>query len=326
KAKDDMHIISQETIKPSSLTPSHLKTHVLTLVDNYTPAIPVPFVFFYKNYNDGDINILKKFLSPSMSHIDCNYEGVEFLEASHDSWLEDFILNDESLHELVPNVGENFSNLAGVQLNHFKGGGVAVGISISHKAADGFAIATFINQWGKVTRGESPFKPNFITSSISHINNVKPPKVVSNCPRAHIKLSYELHGHKCNKPSSYPSRVNMRNKVIKNNPEKAVGNIVVGAGERVIDLREIALNEIVAKLRKMKIGTEGIRDVQEIGENIAKLFGGDHGGLELFWTSSFCWFPLYEVDFGWGMPVRVKYLMPKVDNKNLVLMDTPQCV
>ncbi|KAL8259748.1 hypothetical protein R6Q59_027701 [Mikania micrantha] len=58
-----MKIISQETIKPSSPTPSHLKTHVLSLVDNFSLHVPVPFIFFYKNYKDGDISNLKKSLS-----------------------------------------------------------------------------------------------------------------------------------------------------------------------------------------------------------------------------------------------------------------------
>ncbi|KAJ0511345.1 putative salutaridinol 7-O-acetyltransferase [Helianthus annuus] len=192
-----MKIISQETIKPSSPTPPHLKNHVLSLVDNYTPAIPVPFVFFYKNYNDGDINILKKSLSqcltqyypfpgrissPSASHIECNDEGVEFLEVSHDSRLEDIIHmkeHDERLYKLLPNVGENFPNLVEVQLNHFTDGGVAVAVSILHKVADGFAIATFINQWAKVTRGGLLFEPNFFISSTNH-NIVKLPDVVPN--------------------------------------------------------------------------------------------------------------------------------------------------
>ncbi|KAI7730538.1 hypothetical protein M8C21_011454, partial [Ambrosia artemisiifolia] len=291
-----------ETIKPSSLTPSNLKTHVLTSVDYYMPAIPVPF-----NYNNGEINILMKslsqcltqFVSPSMSHIDCNDEVVEFLEASHDRRLEDFNLNDESLHELVPNIGENFPNL----LNHFKGDGVTVGVSIWHKAADRFAFATFINQWAKVTRGESPFKPNFITSSISHINNVKQPEVVSKSPHQgkYVQRTFVFLNSKLNelkkKVMSSTDIVNMRNKVIKNKLEKAVGNIVVVVVEKVRDSREIALNEIVSKLRKIKWKLKK---------------------LEIF-----CWFPLYEVNFGWGMPVKVKYLMPKVDDKNLVLMDTP---
>ncbi|KAJ0735760.1 putative acetyl-CoA-benzylalcohol acetyltransferase [Helianthus annuus] len=91
------------------------------------------------------------------------------------------------------------------------------------------------------------------------------------------------------------------------------------------DSREITLNEVVAKLRRGKMEAGEIRDVQEIGEKYASMVPmliGDPS-VQVYWTTSFCWFPLYEVDFGWGKPVQVKYVIPEVDFKNLVLMDTP---
>ncbi|KAJ0511344.1 putative deacetylvindoline O-acetyltransferase [Helianthus annuus] len=117
----------------------------------------------------------------------------------------------------------------------------------------------------------------------------------------------------------------MRNKIIKNDPEKAVGNIYALVVKIITDSRQIALNEVVAKLRKGKMEIEQIRDVQEIGEKYATIIPmlvGDRTP-EVFWTTSLCWFPLYEVDFGWGTPVQVKYAMPKIDNKHLFLIDTP---
>lgn len=62
-------IISQETIKPSFPTPSQIKIYNPSTHDQFTPNMPMSLVFFYKNCNNnnGDINILKKSLSQSLS-------------------------------------------------------------------------------------------------------------------------------------------------------------------------------------------------------------------------------------------------------------------
>ncbi|XP_076920847.1 acyltransferase Pun1-like [Bidens hawaiensis] len=187
-------IISQETIKPSSPTPPHLKKHNLSLIDYLNPDIHMPIVFFYPNYNNSsDKNILKKSLSltltqyypfagrlpaPSAPHIDCRDGGVEFIEASIDTQLDDFILKkdpDESLDQLIPNalgcaVNKTSPNMAAVQLSHFSCGGAAVAVSVSHKVADGFTFGNFVNHWAAVTRGGQPsiINPHFFSSSLGN--------------------------------------------------------------------------------------------------------------------------------------------------------------
>ncbi|KAJ0489422.1 putative deacetylvindoline O-acetyltransferase [Helianthus annuus] len=381
-------IISQETIKPSSPTP-HPKTHVLPLVDSINPHHHMPFVFFYKNYNYGDINILKKslsqcltqyypfagrLLSPFAGHIDCTDEGVEFVEVSHDSRLDDFILKKEegkSLRQLLPNISQTSPNLVEIQLNHFTGGGVAMVVSTSHKVADAFTMLTFVRQWAAVTRGGSPIKPYFISSPTSH-NNVKMPdvayKTISEVKYATRRLVFpnsKLNELKkkvismgisvTNPPSNGPSRVevltslifkcavdaattntgffrpsslfhlvNMRNKIFKNDPEKVGGNIITMVHEKMTDSREITLNEVVSKLRKGKMEIKE-RNVEEIGErweNIYSVLGADPN-LQIYYMTSICGFPTYDVDFGWGKPVHVMFEIPEEDNKIVVFIDTP---
>ncbi|KAI7737763.1 hypothetical protein M8C21_013258 [Ambrosia artemisiifolia] len=181
-------ITSQETIKPSSPTPPHLKTHNLSLVDQLVPSINIPLIFFYKYYTPSDTNILKKslsqtltsyyplagrFVAPNFSapQIDCNDQGVEFFEASNDSQLSDFILKkdvDETMDQLIPSyqVGgyKNHPFLAEVQLTRFGCGGAAVVVSMSHKVGDGFTMGSFINHWAAVARGGSPKNPTFLSS------------------------------------------------------------------------------------------------------------------------------------------------------------------
>ncbi|KAL8196451.1 hypothetical protein R6Q57_024746 [Mikania cordata] len=178
-------IISQEIIKPSSPTPLHLKTHHLSLVDQLAANVNMPLILFYNNFKHGDINILKKslsqsltsyypfagrFLAPFVPQIECNDQGVEFLEASNDSRLSDFINNkevDETIDQLIPNYvlgNANKPALVEVQLNHFRCGGAAVAVSISHKVGDGFTVSKFLNHWATVMRVGSPKNPTFFSS------------------------------------------------------------------------------------------------------------------------------------------------------------------
>ncbi|KAK9052231.1 hypothetical protein SSX86_028859 [Deinandra increscens subsp. villosa] len=184
-------IISKETIKPSSPTPPHLKTHHLSMIDHLTPNVHMPWVFFYKNYTKGDINILKKSLSqcvthyypfagrllgPDATHIDCNDEGVEFVEASIDSRIDDFIFKkdqDETFDQLIPNalgcaVNKTSANMVAVQLSYFTCGGAALAVSVSHKAGDGFTMGSFVNDWSILTRGGSPIIHGFFPSTMSN--------------------------------------------------------------------------------------------------------------------------------------------------------------
>ncbi|KAF5809343.1 putative deacetylvindoline O-acetyltransferase [Helianthus annuus] len=188
-------IISQETIKPSSPTPLHLKTHNLSLLDQFAPRFLMPKVFFYKHYNNGNTSILKKSLSncltqyypfagrfppSSTSYVDCNDEGIAFIEAANDSRIEDFVTNrnqDETLDQLLPNNKVGPDSLIKVQVNYFAGGGAAIAVAISHKIADGYAAASFINHWAIVTRGLSPTNPNFISST--NVETLKIPEVMN---------------------------------------------------------------------------------------------------------------------------------------------------
>ncbi|KAK9069076.1 hypothetical protein SSX86_013192 [Deinandra increscens subsp. villosa] len=181
-------IISQKTIKPSFSTPPHLKTHNLSLIDHLSPNIHMPCVFYYKNCTKGDINILKKSLSQSLTqyyplagrliapHIDCNDEGVEFVEASIDTRIDEFILKkdqDETLDQLIPNalgcdVNKTSPNVIAIQLSHFTCGGAAVAVSISHQASDASTLVNFVNHWATITRGGSPINPSFFSSTMSN--------------------------------------------------------------------------------------------------------------------------------------------------------------
>ncbi|KAL4569492.1 hypothetical protein LXL04_025131 [Taraxacum kok-saghyz] len=194
-------IISQETIRPSSPTPPHLKTHNLSLPDQFALDIHTQFVFFYQNYKKHDTKILKRSLSKCLTHyfpfagriptplepyINCNDEGVEFLEAFNDTPLHDFIhvkVEDEFIDQLFPyglisTSRASCPKLLDVQFNHFAGDRATVALSMSHKLADAATISNFINHWAAITRYGSPINPVFISSSRNH--NIRVPKFTAN--------------------------------------------------------------------------------------------------------------------------------------------------
>ncbi|RZC91695.1 hypothetical protein C5167_027759 [Papaver somniferum] len=100
-------IVSRESIRPSSPTPSHLNTYSLSLLDQLCPPLYVPLLLYYTKQLDsgtdcnlGDkesssrCDVLKKSLAETLSKyyplagrikddvsVECNDEGVDFIEA-----------------------------------------------------------------------------------------------------------------------------------------------------------------------------------------------------------------------------------------------------
>ncbi|CAH1430484.1 unnamed protein product [Lactuca virosa] len=181
-------IVSKEIIKPSSPTPSHLKTYNLSFIDQASLNTFVPFVTFYPNTgffpsSHDKILPLKKSLSETLtkyypfagrlakvapSFVDCNDQGAEFLEASIDSTLSDFLKNyqHQDLDQFFPHglvnqksnrpddddLESNGVIPLAIQVNHFECGGVAVAMSLSHKIADGNSFVHFLDDWAKMTQ------------------------------------------------------------------------------------------------------------------------------------------------------------------------------
>ncbi|PWA65997.1 deacetylvindoline O-acetyltransferase [Artemisia annua] len=181
-------IVSRDIIKPSSPT---AKTYNLSLFDQMSSHLYIPIVAFYpgssiyKSSRDKTLE-LKNSLSETLNkyypfagrlkqhdptYVDCNDKGVEFVEASNDSPLSDFLRRSEheDLDQLFPNdlmwfhpnlKGENDEKgvacASSVQVNHFACGGVAVAISLSHKIGDGRTALNFMNHWATVNAKAAP--------------------------------------------------------------------------------------------------------------------------------------------------------------------------
>ncbi|KAG2667863.1 hypothetical protein I3760_15G134300 [Carya illinoinensis] len=177
-------ISSKETIKPSSPTPQHLRNHNLSFMDQLAPNMYIPIILFYHVKIDQDIHDhvqrssqLKKSLQQTLNHfyplagtiredysIDCNDNGVEFCETRVGCQLSEVLqqFDAEILNQFLPlgahTNGVNTQSMEvplAIQYNIFQCGGVAIGVCVSHRIADGTSATTFLNAWSSTSRGDA---------------------------------------------------------------------------------------------------------------------------------------------------------------------------
>ncbi|GLJ34177.1 hypothetical protein SUGI_0686990 [Cryptomeria japonica] len=138
-------------------------------------ALPKVLVYFYplagRLINDSS----REFA------IDCNSEGVLFVEAVTDSDIED--LRDFSsisqLSSLAPTMDYTQSitslPLLLLQVTKFKCGGVALGVTISHMVADGMSSLHFVNTWCDMAHGLDMMVPPYVDRTLLQARNPPQP-------------------------------------------------------------------------------------------------------------------------------------------------------
>ncbi|KAL3848873.1 hypothetical protein ACJIZ3_010755 [Penstemon smallii] len=113
--------------------------------------------------------------------INCNGEGVLFVEAESDGTLDDlgdFTPNPELKISLIPTV--DYSQhiwtypLLLLQVTHFKCGGVSLGVKNEHHLSDGLSALHFINTWADIASGLDNTIPPVIDRS--HLSARRPPQ------------------------------------------------------------------------------------------------------------------------------------------------------
>ncbi|KAB1203558.1 Vinorine synthase [Morella rubra] len=110
--------------------------------------------------------------------IDCNDEGVDYLEARVHCHLAD-CLNQPNLEYLLKFLPHEASwteasagdHVAMVQVNSFACGGIAIGVLVNHIIVDGTALSVFLKGWTSTCRkGCETVCPNFDAPSIFKLN------------------------------------------------------------------------------------------------------------------------------------------------------------
>ncbi|KAL7170181.1 hypothetical protein ACSBR2_035105 [Camellia fascicularis] len=175
-------VISRNTIKPSTPTPPNLSHFQLSFLDQIVNRNIVPLIFYYplgifeddsKATNLTRSDQLKKSLADVLTkfyplagrlkedlYIDCNDEGVIYLEAQANCQLSEIVEQPNNHHaelnKLLPcdRLDDAGDVLLAIQVTIFDCGGTAIGMCFSHKIADGLSTSTFVNSWAASARGD----------------------------------------------------------------------------------------------------------------------------------------------------------------------------
>ncbi|KAG6417508.1 hypothetical protein SASPL_119690 [Salvia splendens] len=170
-------VISIETIKPSSPTPKSMQKHQLSFIDQIFAPVLMPLLYFYSSNSKFPrfqiSNHLKKSLSITLSiyyplagrlvgnlHVDCNDAGVPFAEAEANCTISRAVTNPDPKNTYKFAISPKTLGLCmAVQVTYFRCGGVAVGISFSHKLGDALCAFMVAKTWS-TTAGDSQPKFN----------------------------------------------------------------------------------------------------------------------------------------------------------------------
>ncbi|CAI0420749.1 unnamed protein product [Linum tenue] len=199
-----------ELIKPSSPTPDHLRHHKLSSIDQLSSSLFMPLILFFtspdpKTTNTQRCNLLKQSLAQTLTHfhtlagrvrdntfIDCNDEGVHFVEAHHvhTTTMAEF-LQDPSprdLNQLLAFEPQDANDLlAAFQSTYFDCGGMAVSFQMSHKVADGQSSFIFLKTWASIARDGDIFQHDNNNSTLLNLAAIFPP--VNNIPLGHGSIA-----------------------------------------------------------------------------------------------------------------------------------------
>ncbi|KAJ4837310.1 hypothetical protein Tsubulata_047626 [Turnera subulata] len=406
----EVQILSRKQIAPSSPTPEHLRYLKISYLDQLAPPICVPRLFCYPPNEEGQglnttekSELLKRSLSEALTLfyplagryikdkllVDCNDNGAEYLEAQVSGSMSQLLdegnseLQAKWLTLLAPDPVESESNpLALVQFNMFECGGVAIGLSLAHRVADGSSVFTFMDTWAKICRmgigniqfcpsfelcsffpqrdASTPFKRTeaaddklttkrlvFNTAAISNLKAIasstgtlkyQPTRVevvLAFMWMSVIRLAKARHGHL--RPSLLSIPVNMRKRTMLPIPENSWGNFVGRAVPRFSpeddDKGKLQFHVFVGKVHDAVKSTLSNIAKTSTADDIVSLVDDANGellealqnpDLDCCISSSWCRFPKYEADLGWGKPSWVTVPKKPIRRNLIALTDTKE--
>ncbi|KAM0064868.1 putative vinorine synthase [Helianthus debilis subsp. tardiflorus] len=354
----DLEIISRETIKPSSPTPHNLRTFKLSILDQYMFDIYTPMIVFFPNTDNTSVKDvvtkrskhLKETLAKILTRfypfagkvkdnlqIECNDEGIYYIEARVNQKLNDFLCHpeDEKVRGLIPEspctVESSTGNyVIGIQVNFFLCGGIGISTTLSHKIFDGHTYYMFMRAWAAAARGSpETISPSFVASEIHQVTiNRKNQPVVSKSSRhpptrmeattalvwkSVAKAASQVRPFGLESPHFLLTTVNFRKRASPPLPNDTIGNLLDGAvavcfPERHLELPTLMgdLRESVAKINSHHIesmkGEKGHETFNEISRILNQLMGVIREG-DCIVSSSLLNSGIYDLNFGWGKPI-----------------------
>ncbi|CAN1328587.1 Shikimate O-hydroxycinnamoyltransferase [Linum perenne] len=199
--KMKLKVIESSIICPLEKTKSSHRLWLSNL-DLVHGRIHLPLLYFYKAVENGrffEAGLLKETLRRVLVlfypiagrlardemgrlEVDCNGEGVLFVEAETDFRLSQIGESAPSfeLLKLVPRVdySQEISSypLLLLQVTRFKCGGASLGVGIHHSLVDGVSTTSFINTWSNMARGLPPTVLPFLDRTFLRARNPPSPK------------------------------------------------------------------------------------------------------------------------------------------------------
>ncbi|XP_052206944.1 vinorine synthase-like [Diospyros lotus] len=161
----EIQVVSREYIKPSSPTPSHLRTFTISLLNQLVSTGYVPLVFHHPIPDASSIKPILAhvgFIQPDFSakHRLSAIHRVLFIETHVRCDMSEFLERPEIevLHRFVPYQGfvpepPNTLSHVAIQANVFASGGISIGLSMSHKVLDANTLASFLRCWTALSSG-----------------------------------------------------------------------------------------------------------------------------------------------------------------------------
>ncbi|KAK3420126.1 hypothetical protein EUGRSUZ_G00928 [Eucalyptus grandis] len=277
--------------------------------------------------------------------IDCNDQGVEVIQAKVDGTLDQLLQGDldrdllNSLSKFPLPAANN--PLVVVQVNSFNCGGLAMSLRFSHKIGDMYTMAMFMNSWATACRSgiQEVVSPNFELPSLFP---VKQPVLIQ-WPTPPFRKKFELARLKFSgqalsrlkaasgASNSSDSIANNSQRVQLKTPTNACGNFFAQITTPLaVEETEPSFNGILNQLgdahRNAKLKYAAIADAGVLCSVVADSFRDfvsvlSRDGANVILISSWCGFPLYDSDFGWGKPDMVSNSSPPL--RSVGLVDSP---
>ncbi|KAK1438469.1 hypothetical protein QVD17_04278 [Tagetes erecta] len=368
--------LSSKFIKPLVPTPPSLKHYKISFIDELIPFMNVSIVLFFTKNSNRNVVHLQKSLEKTLvrlyplagryveaSHtIDCNDQGVEFTQSTVNIKLEDVVspkVNVKSIDEFIPFITTTQTVVLKIQLTTFKCGGVALGVSATHKAVDASTLSTFLYEWVATSREVNEIKfttPGFNSSSLFSargVHSISLPLVsgddmVSKYTRKKVSFSESVISklkakamvmsgrrlskvqlalsviwkaligvdrakHDCQRESILYQMLNLRERMASPIHKFSCGNLVsmcpIKLVETSVDDGGLA-NVLSDYIKKVMNEYSKVHHDSEEGQmmvlnsflNIANI---NPETTDVIISTSWCKFPFYELDFGFGKPIWV---------------------
>ncbi|KAB2601945.1 BAHD acyltransferase [Pyrus ussuriensis x Pyrus communis] len=321
-----VEITHKETIKPSSPTPRHLSSTDLSVFDQFTPEIYVPLLLFYPSSSDEEVN--------NIDHHSLFAERSNLLKTSL----------SEALTRFYPFAGEFVYNVS-IRCNDHGAG--------FHEAqvADASTLSTFIKSWTEIALGSgittvpavlpaefrvaaTLFPPQDFFSSSKPIVEFAENKCVTKRFVFDAAKIAALKSKAASITLPNPTRVEVVSALIWKCATEAsrsnLGFVKPSVLLQVLNMRKRsgqAMTENILGNFLWK-GIEEYKEKYSNGLSSEVIFQSlkESGNLllkdstENYTCTSWCRFPFYEANFGWGKPSWVSTHGSELKNK-ILLMD-----